>query len=412
VRFDLLIKGGQVVDPGGGHQGMLDVAVVRDRIAAVDRDIPADSAARTIDAAGRLVTPGLVDLHTHIYRGVTYWGVDADSVGSRTGVTTWLDVGSAGAMTVQGFRDWIAEPARVRIYGLLNISYVGLVGPDYELANLAYCDVGIFRRAIDQHRDLMLGVKVRMGATTVGENGLEPLRRAVRAAEECGLPLMVHIAIAPPAVEEILPLLRPGDILTHCFTGQTMRIVDDEGRLLEAARRAWDSGVIMDIGHGSGSFSFETAEALLGAGRRPDVISSDIHQLSVRGPMFDMPTTLSKFLALGLPLTDAIRAATARPAEVLGLERQIGTLRPGSFADVALFELERGRFPFYDIHGAVREGGELLRSTLTIVGGRPLPLLPEPPPPPWIEPGPIWPEFQAGLVGVFREALARDDTLV
>jgi dihydroorotase len=220
---------------------------------------------------------------------------------------------------------------------------------------------------------------------------------------------MVHIAVAPPRVEEILPLLRRGDILTHCFTGMSMKIVDDEGRLLEAARRAWDSGVIMDIGHGSGSFSFATTEALFAAGRRPDVISSDIHQLSVRGPMFDMPTTLSKFLALDLSLADVIRAATIRPAEVLGLERDVGTLRPGAFADIALFELERGRFPFYDIHGEMREGDELLRSTLTILGGRPLPHLPEPPPPPWIEPGPIWPDAFAERAAVYREALVRDE---
>lgn len=383
--FDLLIKGGEVVDPAAGYSGPLDVAIKRNRIAAVDRDIPAEAAFRVIDAIDQLVTPGLIDLHSHVYHSCTYWGVDADVVGSRTGVTTWLDVGSAGAMNLIGFREFIVKPSTVRIYALLNISSIGLTGSNYELANLNYCDTDLFKRMTDLNRDLVLGVKVRMGTPTVGEHGIEPLKRARRAADECELPLMVHIAERPPEAEEVLALMRPGDILTHCFTGLSMKIVDDEGRLFDFAKRAWDAGVIMDIGHGAGSFSFRTAEALLAAGRRPDVISTDIHQQSINGPMFDLPTCLSKFLAMGMPLPEVIRAATTRPAEVLGLAGEIGTLRPGALADIALFRLERGRFPFYDISGAMREGRELLRNTLTIVGGRLLAALPPDPPAPWID---------------------------
>jgi len=190
----------------------------------------------------------------------------------------------------------------------------------------------------------------------------------------------------------VLALLRPGDILTHCFTGLSMKLVDDDGQVLDSAKRAWDSGVIMDIGHGMGSFSFEAAETLLAAGRRPDVISSDIHQMSVHGPMYDLPTCMSKFLHLGMSLRDVIQAVTSRPAEVLGIERDAGTLTPGSLADVALFRLHEGRFPFYDIDGGMREGRQLLTSTLTIIGGRPLEPLPAEPPAPWVE-HPIWPEW-------------------
>jgi dihydroorotase len=406
MRFDLLIKGGHVVDPVNGHDGPLDVAVRRARIAAVDREIPAESAVEVIDASGLYVTPGLVDMHAHVFKGIGYWGVDADSVGSRTGVTTWLDVGSAGAMTLQGLREYVVEPARVRIYALINISYLGLVGPDYELVYLDFCDVDICERVANLNRDLVLGVKVRMGASTVGPNGLEPMKRAREAADRLELPLMVHIAFAPPPVDDVLELMRPGDILTHCFTGFTMKIVDDEGRLRESARRARERGVIMDIGHGAGSLSFQTAETLLEAGFKPDVISTDIHQLSINGPMYDLPTCLSKFLALGLSLGEVVTAATSRPAEILGLDTEVGALTPGACADVALFALDRGTFRFYDIDMAVREGKERLRPVLTIVNGRALPARPPDPPAPWVTEDFVWPDFQAELVERQRTGFA------
>jgi dihydroorotase len=399
MRFDLLIKGGEVIDAAAGYTGRLDVAINRDRIAAVAPAIPADSAHRVIDAGGQLVTPGLIDMHTHVYRGATYWGVNADVVGARSGVTTWLDVGSAGAFTLPGFREFIVRPARVRIFALLNISTIGLVARNHELANLEYCDVELFRHVANLNRDLVLGVKVRMGTPTVGANGLVPLERARQAADECGLPLMVHIAIAPPSVEEVLRLMRPGDILTHCFTGQTMRLLDDAGAVREAARQARDAGIIMDIGHGAGSFSFASAETLMASGYRPDTISSDVHQESIHGPMFDMPTVLSKFLCLGMGLPDVLAAATTRPAEVLGMAGQIGTLAPGALADIALFRVQQGRFTFYDIHGQPREGDRLLHNTLTLVGGQSLPHQAEETPAPWIEQS----EFQ-------RELIARGHT--
>ncbi len=391
MRFDLLIRGGAVVDPGGGREGSLDVAVTRGRIAAVDAGIPAEAAFEVIDASGQLVTPGLVDLHTHVFNRLTYWGIDPDPIASRSGVTTWNDAGSAGALNLAGLREFIVKGARVRITAFLNIANIGLVGVNHECATLAYLDVDLFQRVANRNRDLVHGVKVRMGTPTVGANGLEPLRRARRAAEECDLPLMVHIANGPPAVEDVLELMRPGDILTHCFNGSTMKIVDDNGQIHDVARRAWDAGVIMDIGHGTGSFSFETAEALGAIGRRPDVISTDLHQLSVNGPAYDLPTCMSKFLALGMPLRDVVRAATSRPAEILGIEREVGTLRPGSHADIAVFRLHQGRFPFYDIWGNVRDGRELLANSVTVAGGRLLERLPVEPPAPWAE-DPVWPE--------------------
>ena len=407
MPFDLLVKGGELFDPGSGRRGAYDVAVNRNRIAAVDRDIPASSAARVIDATGKIVTPGLVDLHSHVFHGCSYWGVKPDPVASRSGVTTWIDAGSAGAMTLQGFREFIVKPARVRIYALLNISYIGLVGPDHELMNLNYCDTDLFKRIYDLNRDLVLGVKVRMMSSTVGEQGVKPLERARKAADECAVPMMMHIGYAPPSIDECLPFLKKGDILTHCFTGFDMRILAENGKLRDSARAAWERGVIMDIGHGTGAFVFEVAEPLIQQGYKPTVISTDIHQLSIRGPMYDLPTCLNKCLTLGMSVEEVIDAATAAPARAVGLEDEVGSLKPGLMADIALFEIEKGTFRFYDVKMDMREGRERLRHALTIVGGRPLEELPDDPPPPWLSEDFVWPSFQASLVRRQREGLMR-----
>jgi len=385
MHFDLLIKGSEVVDPGGGNRGQLDVAIKRNRIAAVEANIPVESAFRVIDATGQLVTPGLIDLHTHVYHSATCWGVRADPVAARTGVTTWLDVGSAGAYNFPGFREFIVRPSLARIYALLNISSIGLTASTWELSNLNYMDVDLCCKLIDLNRDLILGVKVRIDTSTTSGTGVEGLRRGLIAAERCALPVMVHIGKGPPELSEVLELLRPGDILTHCFTGQSMRIIDQKGKLLDVAKRAWDMGVVMDIGHGAGSFSFETAAAMVDAGYPPHVISSDIHQFSINGPLFDLPTCMSKFLALGMSLEATIAAATVRPAEVMGMQQEIGTLRPGALADVAVWKLSEGDFTFYDIHMQPRQGKQLLTNTLTLINGREVPHTSDDPPMPWIE---------------------------
>jgi len=410
MRFDLLIKGGTVIDPANGRHGRLDVAVNRNRIAAVDPDIPEDAAFVVIDAADQYVTPGLVDLHAHVYRGVTYTGIDPDTVGSRSGVTTWIDAGSAGAMNLAGLREYVADRSRVRVLAFMNIACTGLIGPDYELRVLDYCDTEIFRRVVDLNRDFVIGVKVRIHDANVGTNGIEPLRRARKAADECELPLMVHVATGPPEIDEVLEHLREGDILTHCFTGLSHRITEDGGTLREAARRARDRGVVFDIGHGAGSFSFEVAEQLVSAEILPDVISTDIHQLSINGPMYDLPTCMTKFMALGLTLDDVVQAATSRPAAVLSLEREAGTLAVDAPADLALFTLETGTFPLYDIDMNRRDSPVLLRNTKTIVAGRPLAPRPPDAPAPWIAPGPIWPGFEAELADKQREVLDRGHT--
>jgi len=303
-------------------------------------------------------------------------------VAARTGVTTWIDAGSAGCYNFPGFREFIVEPAAVRVYALINISSIGLTAPTWELANLEYCDVDLCSKLIDLNRDLVLGIKARIDLNTTGGQWIEPLQRARLAADRGKLPLMLHIGRGLRAIDKVLAMLRPGDILTHCFTGQDMRIMNDKGALHKAVERAWDIGVIMDVGHGVGSFSFDVAETLMGAGYLPDVISSDIHQLNMDS---DLPTCLSKFMALGMSFEEVVTAATVRPATALGLQSEVGTLKPGALADVALFKIERGHFPFCDAHMKRRNGSEVIRNTMTIVNGHELPRIAYAPPAPWIE---------------------------
>ena len=396
--YDLLVKGGEVVDPATNTRGLFDVGIVAGRIAEVAPTLASELAVQVLDASGQIVTPGLIDLHTHVFHGSTFWGVRPDPIAARTGVTTWIDAGSPGAMTLEGFRRSVVRVAETRIYTFLNISYIGLVGPDYELANLEYCDTDVFQRVCNLNRDLVVGVKVRMGATTVAESGIEPLRRARRAADECGLPLMMHIASGPPSIDDCLQFLKDGDIITHCFTPHGMRLVDDRGQLRDSAKRALDRGVILDVGHGSGALSFDIAENLIGAGWMPDVISTDIHQLSIRGPMFDLPTCMSKFLCLGMDLDEVVKATTIRPAEVVGLPDGLGSLKPGAPADIALFELTEREFVFHDVKMDARTGKVMLRNTQTLVGGRPLARVSADPPAPWVTDEFLWPATWAQLV--------------
>ena len=315
--YDTIIAGGQVVDPGSGLEGQLDVAIRDGRVVDVAPNLDRSRAREVIDASGTIVTPGLIDLHTHVYWGATYWGIEADPVAARTGVTTWLDVGTSGAYSWPAFRRFLIEPSKSRIFALLNLSSIGLIAPTWELSNLDYCNVDLAESIIDANRDLILGVKARIDSNTTRGVGIRPLELARELADRVGLPLMVHIGYGPPTIDEVSPLLRPGDILTHCFTGGDMKIIDENGAPNPTIMALHDQGLILDIGHGAGSFSYDTAEAMLAAGVMPDVISSDIHQMAIQGPMFDLPTTLSKFLNLGMSLSQVIERATSRPAAAM-----------------------------------------------------------------------------------------------
>jgi len=382
TTYDTVIRGGHVIDPASGLTEVADVAITGGTIAAVEAVIHPSAAREVIDATGTFVTPGLIDLHTHVYWGVTYWGIEPDPVAARTGVTTWLDVGSAGSYSFPGFRRFICEPSRSRIFALLNLSSIGLIAPSWEFANPDYWDVDLAATIVEDNRDLILGIKARIDSSTTRGVGVQPLARAREVADRVGLPLMTHIGVGPPSLDEVAEYLRPGDMLTHCFTGHSMRILTADGRIHPTIKRLHEEGLILDIGHGAGSFSFETSEAMLAQGVMPDVISSDIHQLSIQGPMFDLPTTLSKFLGLGMSVADVIECATAKPAAAMR-RPDLGTLRPGSKADIALFRIEEGNYTFQDIHLNERHGSQRLINTMTFLDGERMPLDPERPLMPW-----------------------------
>ncbi|MFC7406281.1 amidohydrolase family protein [Georgenia alba] len=380
--WDLVLRGGRVLEPTGSGQvddGVADVAVRGGRIDAVGPGL-SGAAARVVDVSGQLVVPGLVDLHTHVWHGATYWGVDPAPLAWRTGVTTWVDAGSAGAYGMAAFRRGVVEPAPVRIHALLNVSGIGLVGRTGEHRELENLDVAAACAVATEHRDLVRGVKARIDRYTVAEHGLEPLRRARELADALERPLMVHIGYGPPTVADVAPHLGAGDILTHCATGAATDLVRD-GRPTDVLHGLVEAGVLLDLGHGSGAFAFDVLEAELAAGLRP-IVSTDLHIRSVHGPAFDLPTVLGKALAAGMPLADAVAAVTVRPARALGLDA--GTLAVGAPADIAVFDVEEGSFPTLDVHRQVRHAPLRLRNTATYVAGRLLPPAAAAPPPPWV----------------------------
>jgi dihydroorotase len=393
AAYDLLVAGGTVIDPATGTNGAFDVAVSGGRVAAVAAGIPRESAKTVIDASGQYVTPGLIDLHTHIYWGSTYWGIEPDPVAARSGVTTWLDVGSAGGYSFPGFREYVAEKSKVRVFALLNLSSIGLIAPTWELSNLDYCDVELAEQIVAENRDVILGIKARIDANTTRGTGIRPLELARELADRVNLPLMVHIGAAPPTLDEICTYLRPGDILTHCFTGQSNKIVDVHGIVIESIAALKEQGLVLDIGHGTGSFAFSTAEAMLAQGILPDVISTDIHQMAIQGPMYDMPTTLSKFLLLGMSFEEIIAATTVKPAAAMRTP-ELGTLAVGSLADIATWTIESGEFTFQDVFMNERKSDKLIVNQATFVGGELLPRVAERPLHKWA----ALPEHQRGKV--------------
>ena len=370
---DLVLRGGRVIDPACGRDEIADVAFGDGKVSGFGRDLRAGGA-EIIDARGLLVVPGLIDLHTHVYWGGTSLGVDASEVARRSGTTTFVDAGSAGPGNFPGFRRHVIEASPLRIIPFLNVSFPGIfafsagvmVG---ECADLRLLDPRECVRVVKANRDLVAGVKVRVGRNAGGASGAAPLDMALEVAEETGLPVMGHLDHPPPSRLEVLSRLRRGDILTHCFRPFPNAPVEAGGRIREEVLEARRRGVIFDIGHGSGSFGFRTAEAMLAAGFLPDAISSDVHTLSINGPAFDQLVTMSKFLCLGMELVDVIRASTAAPAAALG-RTNIGRLEIGAAGDATLLEMAEGEFDYRDVLGETRKGQWRLNVRGLVVGGR------------------------------------------
>jgi len=370
---DLILKGGRLIDPASGRDETADIAFDDGKVIEIGRDLPTDGA-EIIEARGLLVVPGLIDLHTHVYWGGTSLGVDAAEVARRSGTTTFVDAGSAGPGNFHGFRRLVIESSPLRIVPFPNISFPGIfafgasvmVG---ECADLRLLDPRECVRVINANRELIAGVKVRVGRNAGGASGVAPLDIALEVAAETGLPVMAHLDNPPPSRLAVLSRLRRGDILTHCFRPFPNAPVEGDGRVREEVLEARRRGVVFDIGHGSGSFGFRTAEAMLAAGFLPDVISSDVHTLSINGPAFDQLVTMSKFLRLGMELVEVIRASTAAPGAALG-RTDIGRLAIGAVGDATLLELAEGEFEYRDVLGETRKARQRLKARGLVVGGR------------------------------------------
>lgn len=366
-RFDLVVAGGLLADPLRPEPAAGDLAVRDGRIAAVGA--PGTLAgAETLDATGLLVAPGLIDLHTHVYAPGSYLGVSADEIGVRQGVTTVVDAGSCGSDHWDDFADKVIRPADTRVLSWLNISRHGLVhGPKELIHGPDDIDEAATEKVLREHADRVRGIKIRMSASVLGDSGLAPLQAAKRVATRVGVPVMVHVGNEPPHLGDVLDLLGEGDVVTHAFHGKPGGLFGSEPQ----ARAAVARGVRLDIGHGSASLSFATAERALAAGFTPHTISTDLHLRNIEGPVHSLVATLTKLVALGLTPHEAIRCSTLHAAQVVGMADELGTLRPGSAADLTLLRLTEEPATMTDAEGEVRTGTSCLTAVTAVRAGRP-----------------------------------------
>jgi dihydroorotase len=374
MTHDLILRGGRVIDPSQQLDSVTDVAFQNGKVARIGTGLKADAGSDVRDVSGMIVTPGLIDLHTHVYWGGTSLGIDAEEFCRTSGVTTAIDTGSAGPGNFAGFRKHVIERSEVRILAYLHVSFAGIyafsprvmVGESEEIRLLAPADAVEVANA---NRDVIVGIKVRVGAHASGRSGTVPLDIALQVADEVGMPLMAHIDHPPPSYEEVIERLRPGDVLTHAFRPFPNAPVTAQGTVKRAVLEARKRGVLFDIGHGKGSFAFKTARAMLANGFLPDTISSDVHALCINGPAFDQVTTMSKFLCLGMTLTDVIAASTVNAA--FALKRpELGSLKPGSVGDATVLSIRDGSFDYVDVVGEHLTGERRIMSEGVVIAGR------------------------------------------
>jgi dihydroorotase len=379
-KFDLLVKGGEVLDPSQNLRARRDVGIRFGKVEAVEVDIPEARANRVLNAAGKLVVPGLIDLHSHVFPYGSAIGIPADELVPFQGTTTVVSAGDAGANNFAVFRRHIAAQTRTRMYAFVHIANIGLSGfPVPELFNIEFAQVDAAAKAVAENADMVIGIKVRMSENVIAKHGLDPLRRAIQACEKAGTgaKVMCHIGgvETPQLMADILDALRPGDVLTHCYSGapnvngQFTNIVQG-GVLLPAALAAKRRGVVFDVGHGGGSFDYTVAEAAIPQGCPPDVISSDIHVFSGNTPGMPYLTwVMSKFLNMGFSLEQVVAMATANPARVINRDPKLGTLQAGAPGDVTVLEVVQGPVEFVDTRNNRRSGTMYVRPLQTVVAG-------------------------------------------
>jgi dihydroorotase len=396
VHYDYLLTGGTVIDPAAGLNAPRNVAVTGGRIAALldptqfDPALPNAAAPitakQTIDCTGKLIVPGLIDFHVHVFPGVSHFGVDPDETCLARGVTTVLDFGTAGGLVFDGFRRYVIDPARTRVKALMLIAAQGMISSNGskpalgELWDLAYCDIDGCVEAVERNRDCVVGIKIRCMEDIAhdGRNEAEALVRARKAADLVKLPLVIHPVLSTLPVEHLFGQLRAGDVMTHCYHDKRCGLVDNNLKVLPIVREKQKEGVLLDVGHGMGSFGFRVARAMLEQGVLPDFIGSDLHSYNLHGPVHDLVTTLDKFLHLGMSPPEIIRRVTATCARFLEMSDEIGTLKPGACADVTVLEIVEGKFKLTDSEGNTEIANRRFEVRNCLRAGRPIGLLPRP----------------------------------
>ena len=372
---DLILRGARVIDPSQNIDRVSDVRFTAGVVAAIGEQLQPGPSTEVRDLRGQVLTPGLIDLHTHVYWGGTAISVDPVALARSSATATFVDAGTAGAGNFPGFRKHVIEPSLpVRILPLLNLSYAGIfafsrqvmVG---ECEDLRLLDLNECVRVVQENADLIVGIKVRVGRGASGNSGIAPLDMALEVAEAVGLPLMAHLDHPPPSRLDVSSRLRAGDILTHCFRPFPNAPALHGGGVRPEILAARERGVIFDIGHGGGSCGFATSRAMLAAGFKPDVISSDVHILSIAGPAFDLLHTLGKFHALGMTLPEVVACATLNAARAIR-RPELGTLKPGVGTDASVFEVISEPTEYRDVVGEVAHSNSRLQARGLVLAGR------------------------------------------
>jgi dihydroorotase len=369
-KFDLLLAGGTVLNPASGLKRKLDIGIWQGSIAAMESELPRQNAKTVLDMRDRYLTPGLIDFHVHSYWGVNPYGFDADPLCLSSGVTTAVDAGSAGPVNFLGFKKLIHERSRTRMLAFVALAQHGVLNVPGELENLKFADPDGAAQSVTQSPNVGVGIKVRLHRKSVGDNGREALRLAVRAGTACRAPVMVHVGSTAVSMEEIVDTLRPGDVVTHCYTPQQPAIVEPTGRLRPAVRAAHERGVLFDVAHANGHFDFNLVRNAMSDGLLPDIISSDLHgRMGPDNPVVDLPTTMTKFLHLGLSLDKIIAACTINPARAIGWQDRLGSLEVGRVADLTALEIVEGPTRLRDCVGGEQNAQQRIVARWTIRQG-------------------------------------------
>jgi dihydroorotase len=371
--YDLIIRGGTVIDPANGVHGLNDVAVEAGKIARVSPNIPAEEGRRVLDVKGKMVTPGLIDLHTHVYDGVNGNGVNPDLGGVRAGVTTMVDAGSSGCDTFGGFPKHIIPNNATEVIPFLHICRTGLATTP-DIFSPASIDLDKTIQVAEAHRGVVKGIKARMVSPALEIMGIEMPKLAKRAAKEAGIKLMVHIGDTekrydPNVIRDLLPIMEEGDIVTHLFTANPGGVIDRNGKLVDEAREANDRGVWLDTAHGRMNFSFDIGQRILDQGLLPHCISTDLTLPGRQNTVHSMTEMLTRFLAMGFTMEQVIEMSTINPAKALGEEDRLGSLGVGKQADISVLDMEEGDWVLYDVVGGSRKFDKAVVPVLAVKKG-------------------------------------------